>query len=136
VFTIDATVNFGGANLAVAYYCSSISDSGSAVADDASPTGFTIAAGFFVTDDVELVARYETASMDVDLGGAQDFATISAGGNLYLAKNQAKLGVDVGYALDAISPLFSDYAIGNNWVLDTSSDGGQWMIRSQLSFSF
>ena len=136
VFTIDTTVNFGGANLAVAYFCSSISDSGSAVVDDASPTGFTIAAGFFVTDDVELVARYETASMDVDLGGAQDFATISAGGNLYLAKNQAKLGVDFGYALDAISPVFSDYAIGNNWVLDTSSDGGQWMIRSQLSFSF
>jgi len=121
-FTVDGTVDFGGANVTAAYY---INDN-----DDASEqsNGFTLAGGVFVADDCEIVARYENAS---DLF-TTDYNTVTAGANWYMAKNSAKLGLEFGYAFDAIDAGAGSYA---GWV-DSVGDDGEWLLQAQLSFSF
>ena len=134
--TVDTAVNFGGANLAAAYYYASQNDTGVPGADEAHPNGVVISGGYFVTDNLELVARWESASEDINLGGAQDFSAMTAGGNWYFSRNQAKFSADFGYAFDAVSVIYAPYAIGNDWVEDPANQDGQWMLRGQLSFSF
>jgi hypothetical protein len=90
----------------------------------------------FVSDDWELVARYEGSSVDVNFGGAEDFSALTVGGNCYLSRNQSKFSVDFGYAFDAVSAIYAPYAISNNWIEDPAGEDGQWLIRTQLSFSF
>jgi len=133
--TLDTSVNFGGANLTVAYYWNEVDNTGTA-ADGANPTGLVVAGGVFVSDDWELVARYEGSSVDVNFGGAEDFSALTVGGNCYLSRNQSKFSVDFGYAFDAVSAIYAPYAISNNWIEDPAGEDGQWLIRTQLSFSF
>jgi hypothetical protein len=118
--TIDATIGFGGANLAGAFFYSD-DDAGSET------QGFTVSGGVFVSDDIELVARFE--NLEVDNG--PELNTLTGGANWYFAKNTAKLGVEVGYAFDAIFTSAAEYA---NWT--ESTDDGQWVLRGQMSFSF
>ncbi|MFZ4750286.1 MAG: porin [Phycisphaerales bacterium] len=134
--TVDATVNFGGASLAAAYFMQWTEDSGSVAVDDATPSGFLVSGGVFVTDDLELVARYEYADADQDLAGAENFSTLTVGGNWYLSKNTAKVGLDFGYAFDAVSAVYAAEAASNNWLLDPTGEDGQWVLRTQLSLSF
>ena len=118
--TLDVTVDFGGANVNGAYYWADDDVSGN------NPTGFTLSGGVFLADDFELVARYE--SFDNDAG--TELSTFTVGGNWYLAKNSAKVGLELGWAADPI-PFDVLYA---NWV--TSADDGEWVVRGQMSFSF
>jgi hypothetical protein len=117
--TIDATLGFGGANLGAAFFYSD-DDAGSEV------QGFTVSGGVFVTDDIEIVARFE----NLDEDGGSELNTLTGGANWYLAKNTAKLGVELGYAFDAV-PNGAQFA---NWT--ESTDDGQWVLRGQMSFSF
>ena len=118
--TIDATIGFGGANLAGAFFYSD---------DDAGTEaqGFTVSGGVFVSDDIEIVARFE----NVEIDNGPELNTLTGGANWYFAKNTAKLGVEVGYAFDAIFTSAGEYA---NWT--ESTDDGQWVLRGQMSFSF
>ena len=118
--TIDATIGFGGANLAGAFFYSD-DDAGSET------QGFTVSGGVFVSDDIELVARFE----NVEIDNGPELNTLTGGANWYFAKNTAKLGVEVGYAFDAIFTSAAEYA---NWT--ESTDDGQWVLRGQMSFSF
>ena len=117
---MDGTVDFGGANITAAYYMND---------DDAGTesNGFTLAGGVFVTDDFEAVVRYENAS---DLFPT-DLNTLVLGGNWYLAKNTAKLGLEFGYSFDEI-PAGAEFA---GWI-DSGTDDGEWLLQAQLSFSF
>jgi len=120
-FTIDGTVDFGGANVTAAYYMSD-ADDGSADAN-----GFTLAGGVFVTDDFEVALRYENAS---DLF-ANDFNTLEIGGNWYVSKNSAKVGLALGYAFDQIPAGLES----TGWI-DSGADDGEWYLQAQLSFCF
>jgi len=126
-FTVDGTVDFGGANITAAYYMND-NDDGSGL----DPTGFTLTGGVFVTDDFEVAARYENAS---DLFPS-DYNTVTFNGNWYLAKNSAKLGLAFGYAFDQIEAdadgHFGSYA---GWV-ESGADDGEWLLQAQLSFNF
>ena len=125
--TVDVTLGFGGANLGAAFFY---------VDDDAGTEvqAFTVSGGVFVSDDIELVARFE--NLDVDNG--PELNNLTGGANWYFAKNTAKLGLELGYAFDAIpdlSPAFGfDPATYANWT--ASTDDGQWVLRGQMSFSF
>lgn len=120
-FTLDGTVDFGGANIAAAYYMND-DDNGNEA------NGFTLAGGVFVADDCEVVARYENAS---DLF-TTDYNTLTLGANWYMAKNAAKLGLEFGYAFDAIDAGAGSYA---GWV-DSVGEDGEWLLQAQMSFSF
>jgi hypothetical protein len=118
--TVDATIGFGGANVVGAFFYSDDDAGGEA-------QGFTLSGGVFVSDDIEIVARFE--NIDVDNG--PELNTLTGGANWYFAKNTAKLGLELGYAFDAI---FTSGATFANWT--ESTDDGQWVLRGQMSFSF
>jgi hypothetical protein len=117
--TVDVTLGFGGANLGAAFFY---------VDDDAGTEvqAFTVSGGVFVSDDIELVARFE----NLDEDGGSELNTLTGGANWYFAKNTAKLGLELGYAFDAV-PAGAEFA---NWT--ESTDDGQWVLRGQMSFSF
>jgi hypothetical protein len=122
--TIDATIGFGGANLVGAFF---YSDNDAATES----TGFTVSGGVFVSDDIEIVARFENLDIDAPGAGSDlELNTLTGGANWYFAKNTAKLGLELGYAFDAV-PTGAQFA---NWT--QSTDDGQWVLRGQMSFSF
>ena len=128
--TVDVTVDFGGANVMGAFYWDNNDDA----AAGENPYGFTLQGGVFVSDDVELVARYEYGDADTSFT-TNDFSTLTFGANWYLAQNTAKLGFNFGYAFDGIG-LWEEPASGNNWLADGAGEDGQWMLQAQMSFSF
>ena len=136
VFTVDTAVDFGGANVAAAYYFASTDNSGIPGFDDSNPWGLVLSGGVFVADGIELIARWEMATLSFDLGGMEDFSALTAGANWYLSRNTAKVGFEFGYAFDAISPVYEPFALSNNWLEDATANEGQWVLRTQLSFSF
>jgi hypothetical protein len=119
-FTLDAALEFGGANIGAAYFMTD-DDAGGEL------NAFTVSGGVFVADDIELIARFE----NIDVDGGPELNTLTGGANWYFAKNTAKLTAEFGYAFDAIFTGDATYA---NWV--ESTDDGQWVIRGQMSFSF
>ena len=129
--TVDVTVDFGGANVMGAFYWDNNED---APGGAENPYGFTLQGGVFVSDDVELVARYEYGDLDTNLD-SNDFSTLTFGANWYMAQNTAKLGVNFGYAFDGIG-IWEFPASGNNWLADGTGEDGQWMLQAQMSFSF
>ena len=128
--TADVTADFGGANIMGAFYWDNNDD----VAAGENPWGFTVQGGVFVSDDIEVVARYELG--DADTATASDFSAMTLGANWYLAKNTAKMGFNFGYAFDGIGANWSNAASGNNWLSDSGTNDGQWIIQAQMSFSF
>jgi hypothetical protein len=134
--TADFTVALGGANVTAAYYVYSFDDSGLPGVDDSNPMALVISAGVFVSDTCDVALRYEYGDADQDFGGAETFSALTVGSNWYLARNKAKWGVDLGYAFDAVSAIYAPTAAGNNWLEDATNENGQWVFRTQLSFSF
>jgi len=130
--TVDVTVDFGGANVMGAFYWDNLDDN--AVGGE-NPYGFTLQGGVFVSDDWELVARYEYGDADTDADD-NDFSTLTFGANWYMAQNTAKLGLNFGYAFDQIGDTWGGAAAGNNWLGDAAGEDGQWMLQAQMSFSF
>jgi len=128
--TFDATVDFGGASVMGAFYWDQNDD----VTTNENPYGFTLQGGVFVSDDMELVARYEYGDQDT-IATTNDWSTMTVGANWYLAKNTAKAGFNFGYAFDSIG-AWAGAASGNNWLADNAGEDGQWLIQAQMSFSF
>ena len=129
--TADVTMDFGGASVMGAFFWDNVdSDFGTS-----NPFGFTVQGGVFVSDDVEIVGRYEYGDLDT-VGSGSDFSALTLGANWYVAKNQAKLGVNFGYAFDGVSGAWANAAEGNNLLEDADGEDGQWLIQAQLSFSF
>jgi hypothetical protein len=129
--TVDVTVDFGGANVMGAFYWDNNDDAAAPAGEN--PWGFTLQGGVFVSDDVELVARYEYGDPDAN---SNDFSTLTFGANWYLAQNTAKFGFNFGYAFDGIGGIWETPATGNNWLEDGAGQDGQWMLQAQMSFSF
>jgi len=129
--TVDVTVDFGGANVMGAFYWDNLDDN---AAGAENPYGFTLQGGVFVSDDWELVARFEYGDADTGLD-TNDWSTLTFGANWYMAQNTAKLGVNFGYAFDEIG-LWGAEAAGNNWLEDAAGEDGQWLLQAQMSFSF
>ena len=119
-----------GASVMGAFYWDNV-DNGTSE----NPYGFTVQGGLFVSDDVELVARYEFGDAD-SAALDNEFSTATIGANWYLAQNTAKFGANFGYAFDGIGNTWGFAASGNNWLQDTAGEDGQWMVQAQLSFSF
>jgi hypothetical protein len=137
-FTADATAGFGGFNVTTAVYYNNFDDG----ANDFEDYGWLLQAGFFLTDEFELVARYEYGDLG-DLGGTVDNnlqSVASIGANYYFAKNRCKWQTELGFALQ---PMSTDaFAIGGNGWYDDGVDNngnaedGQIIFRTGLTVSF
>lgn len=135
-FTADLTASFGGFSAMTAVYYNN-SDDG---ANDFEDYGWLAQVGFFLTDEFELVARYEYGDLG-DLGGTVDNniqSVASVGANYYFAKNRVKWQTELGFAFH---PMDSFAIGGNGWYEDgTDANGnaedGQFIFRTGLTVSF
>jgi hypothetical protein len=106
--TIDASVEFGGANLFAAL----------------------IYRGFFLNEDWELYGRYEYA--DLDMAGVDDANLFTIGVNRYFAQHGLKWTTDVGFGIDTVPATASI----TGWRQDSTGEDGQIVVRTQLQLTF
>jgi hypothetical protein len=135
LYTIDAGWEGPGYNIFVAGYGAHLSpDSGS----DLDNFGGTVQGGIFVTEQIELFARYNIIAFDDDAGA--DPATLhflEGGMNYYISKEShaAKFTAQVGYAFNDTSALFGAGGLisGNtrNGFLGDSEDG-EFNLMAQM----
>jgi hypothetical protein len=130
-FVVDAVAGFGGFNLYGAWYWTK--DDGYTVQGiDSDTNGFLVEGGFFLTDDLELVARWEYGDLD-NLVPLDLQSTFGVGVNLYFLRNRLKWQTDVNYAYHSMG----GFAVSSNgWYQDVPDADAQWLIRSQISFNF
>ncbi len=149
--TADVTLQFNGASLSSWFAWRQIDPCESGLAA-ANQYGVVIQGGLFVSDEVELIARYEYGSADTMPNGEtpvvqtlpsnNGYSTISAaslGVNWYIARQRVRITTDVSYAFTGIG-AFADP--NSNFLQDgTSASGafdadGQVLIRAQLQIIF
>lgn len=128
-YTLDVSLEFGGANAFAAFVGRSLDDDNGT---DLDQYGFLIQGGVFLTEDLELFGRYEWSDFDVD--GVEDLSVITVGVNKYWQKHGLKWTTDVGFGLDEVSAPFSSSGVG--WRTDPTDEDGQIVIRSQLQLLF
>lgn len=128
-WTIDGSLEFGGANLYAAVFGNHVSTDG---AEDVDQYGFVVHGGVFLNEDWEIFGRYEYG--DEDATGVDDLNIISVGLNKYFSGHQIKWTTDLGYALDEVTSTFS--SAGAGWQADTSGQDGQTVFRTQLQLLF
>lgn len=152
--TADFSVNFGGASLfAYGVYrdvqlAGGVAQRGGGKSDSMGQWGAVVQGGLFVTNELEVFARYEIGDTDTDKFRVSDTgieleknSIVTVGLNYFFGGNKdIKLTGDVGFALTPIGDFNSS---GGNWLQDVSStagngftNDGQWVIRTQLQLLF
>lgn len=137
VEVLTATIDFSwvddGWNMFVAGVWQN-NDNGTTDTDD---LGVVAQAGFFVTDQDELFARWDAIFPDSDRApNDEDFNSITVGWNHYLVpeSHAAKFTLDLAYYLDETAASFVSTSDGHN--LLASSEDGQFGITAQMQFLF
>ncbi len=129
LLSFDASFEFGGANLFFTGIFEQVDDGG--VAGTRNPFGFVAQGGYFVTDKLEIVARYEFADLD-PLVPPDKINIATIGANWYFHRNRLKLTGDFGYAFDAV-PVTQKYT---DYRRDVPFASGQIVFRLQLQLLF
>lgn len=128
--TVDVSWKLGGANIAGALVHSHEATTGA----DFDKLGAVIQAGVFVSDPLELIARYEWGDLDGAGTIEQDLNLLTVGCNYYFARHAMKLTLDAGYAFDAIDPLWT--GSGRGFLPDAPGQDGQVVVRAQFQVLF
>ena len=153
--TADARVDFGGANLFVygVYRDISLQEAqpvrGGGDSDELQQWGAVAQGGYFLTDTVEGFLRYEVGNSDTDKfrtapgalsADGDELSLLTVGANWWPAgvKNRIKISGDFGYAF---MPIVDFAASGADWLPNYTEEdgdtlGGEWVIRTQLQFTF
>lgn len=130
--TIDASLEFGGANLFGAFIYRTMDDDAATETDQ---YGLVLQGGFFLSEDWELFGRYEYA--DLDMTGVEDVNIFTIGLTKYWAGNGLKWTTDVGFGIDEVPSAMTAGASGiTNWEGDTGGEDGQVVFRTQLQLTF
>jgi len=150
--TADATADFGGFNLFGAFYYAGTNNylaQAGAANNQTDSWGFQIQGGAFVSQDMEIAARYEYGDLDTATvpGGSME-SIVSAGVNMYFSKNRVKWQSDIGYSFDGMAATAGPNNQGGGWAVSgtgwlpngTNPDGqvasGEWLVRSQFTVTF
>ncbi|MCZ6836651.1 MAG: porin [Planctomycetota bacterium] len=128
-WTIDGSLEFGGSNLFGAIMGIHVSADG---LPDHDRYACIVQGGHFVSDDIEIFARYEWA--DLDESGVENLNLLTLGFNRYFSKHSLKWTTDVGYSFNAIDPLLAVDSVG--WREDSPGEDGQILIRTQFQLLF
>ncbi|MCE2885268.1 MAG: OprO/OprP family phosphate-selective porin [Planctomycetaceae bacterium] len=153
--TADARVDFGGANLFAygVYRDVSLQEAqpvrGGGDSDELQQWGAVAQGGYFLTETVEGFLRYEVGNSDTDKfrtapgtleADGDELSLLTVGANWWPAgvKNRVKISGDFGYAF---TPLVDFAASGADWLPNYTEEdgdtlGGEWVIRTQLQFTF
>jgi hypothetical protein len=97
--------------------------------------------GVFVTDRIELFARWDMLFPDDDLSPADHLRTLTFGGNHYFVagSHAAKLTADVQLSLDdqdALTGLTRFAPPSHTTGTLPSDEADQWMVRLQMQLVF
>lgn len=111
--------------------------------------GAVVQGGVFVSDAVELIARYEglwvvsdfdPASYQANAFNAQTLNILTVGANWYLQKNRLKVTLDAGYSFNPLlfsSGLYGEGTSGANWRPSQTGEGsGEVVMRAQMQLLF
>jgi hypothetical protein len=150
----DASFKFDGSSLFFGGFYRHVALAGEVATRDGGTSdgmdqfGFIAQGGVFVSDRVELFARYEWGDTDTDkfrtaLTGIhyENASMLTVGLNWFVSGDHSlKWSTDFGYAFDPVG----DFTVaGADWLLDvaaTTGDGtandGQWVLRSQFQWLF
>jgi len=150
-WTLDATWDLGGANIFAAWVMNT-SYSLPGGQGDINSYGVVVQGGYFLTDDVELFARWEwmntensnpnqTAGSNVTTNSANNafvnnIGTIGA--NWYISKN-VKWTTDFAVSWNPVvfqTGLFGQNIAGADYRTEGANGGGQLVFRSQLQLLF
>lgn len=126
-WTVDGSLEQPGWNLFAAV--TGQHDSRGRSADE---IAVVVQGGVFVTDEAELIARYEWG--DPDTAANDDLSLLSTGVNYFFHKHQLKYSLDVGYAFNGIGSIFESSALG--WRQDAAGADGQVVVRTQVQMLF
>jgi len=126
-WTVDGSVEFGGANLFAALVGNHTENGG-----DIDQIAVVLQGGYFLTDNWEAIARYEWAHTDVS--GQDDLSVVSAGIVYFFAKQRLKWQADIGYSFNGIGSVWVSDPLG--YRLDAGNSDGQIVIRTQLHLLF
>jgi hypothetical protein len=149
-WTVDATWQLGGANLYGAWVMNTTYGQPNGQGNINS-YGVVVQGGYFITDAIELFARWEWMSTaDGDNNAATDLVYANSansafvnnigtiGGNWYISKN-VKFTTDFGVSWNPVifqQGLFGQNIAGADYRTEGSSGGGQLVFRSQLQLLF
>ena len=125
--TADLSIEFGGANLFAAVIAGR--DQNGSTFDQ---LGALVQGGVFVTEKLELIARYEWG--DSDSGGDDKLSVLTVGGNYFFARHALRLTMDVGYSFEPIGAFWTNNFAG--YQTDAAGESGQIVIRSQFQLLF
>jgi hypothetical protein len=132
-WTADINYHFDGASI-FAYYAHRSFDDDDAAVNNVDQSAFVLQAGYFINDDTEIFARYETA--DADTVGVDDLEILTAGFNRYFHGQNVRWSTDVGYSYNTLGANWTGQAGFTNWQNDAAGEDGQMLIRSQLQLMF
>jgi hypothetical protein len=149
-WTIDATWDLGGANLYGAWVMNS-SYSLPGGQGDINSYGIVVQGGYFITDAIELFARWEwmsTQNKNTNLAGADVTGNTpnsafvnnigTLGANWYMSKN-VKWTTDFGVSWNPVTfqtGLFGQNIAGADYRTEGANGGGQIVFRTQLQLLF
>ena len=129
LMSFDASFEFGGSNVFFEAIYMDVDQGGPSGARN--PFGFVVHGGHFVTEKLEIVARYEYADLD-PLVPPDTINILTVGANWYFHRNRLKLSGDFGYAFDAV-PVTQQYT---DYRRDVPFASGQIVVRIQLQLLF
>ena len=135
-WSADTTYKNDGLSVFVAVVGNHISEVAGVA--DMDQLGLLFQTGYMLSEDTEIVARYEWG--DLDAPGIEDLSIATIGLNHYIKKHQLKLMADVGYSFNAINTVDG---VGVNWASDSPGwrpdmlgTDGQIVVRSQVQLGF
>jgi hypothetical protein len=136
-FTADVTLAGGGWNAVAAFFYYNADDkfTGNVGGGDSEAFGVLVQGGFFLTEEFELVGRWEYGDVS-NLGNVVPNnlqSNFTIGGNYYFARNRAKWSTDLTYAYHGLEV----FAVpGNGFYPDTATGDGQFVFRTGVTISF
>ena len=128
-WTADVTAKWNGLSL-LAAVLGSHADNGDSVDQFAA----LLQAGFFVTEKLELFARYEWGDLDTE--DDDDLSILTVGGNYFFRKHAVKLSADVGYGFNPVTAGWTGTSGITGWQADSPDEDGQVLVRTQLQLLF
>jgi hypothetical protein len=155
-WTVDANLRGDGWSAWGAFLGNCLFDGGDAASargvDGALSLAGIVQGGLFLTDSVEVFARWEGIWVSSDNDGIvngvfvpnalvqQRVNVLTLGGCWYFNKNAAKFALDGGWAMDPVNfanGLFGESILGADWRASGTGNGaGEVVVRAQLQLLF
>lgn len=124
-WTVDGTLHLGGANIFLALVGETMDGNNT---PNRQQLGAVAQSGFFVTEQLELIGRFEWGESDV--AGEHDLMVVTLGTNYFIKGHKLKVTADVGYAINPVSATWSSTGLG--WRTDAPGQDGQIVGRVQI----